>query len=313
MFPEDLVNEYTAMRSISDVIICARHVQNVFTHIYTLWLKCEHSPTITRMWTFHQCIYGFLCAGLIVGPYQIREVLRGIGTNEEGYYSGMAVDVISQFENKKNRQRLKKVGIALRISEKLHNKLAKKTENEAKNPDLVALSNGEYCNEADDFGRELLGHLVEAVPCDPDIDLPSFASHILYALCMTHLRLTLRNKYPYTLWRLSRDYNPGGYVGEIKVLCEKTEDEALLILDRGFTMKHWYNASKSENPQAYWHSKEMQDEILFRCRVVADSLIIEKKHNFSKPKRERGRVFINTIGFEKLCFFSILLNPITKP
>ena len=62
-------------------------------------------------------------ASEILGVSEIRNVItKSLGSAEGGFYSSMGGQVLQIFENKGNRQRLKKTGISLRISEYLHNR-----------------------------------------------------------------------------------------------------------------------------------------------------------------------------------------------
>ena len=253
--------------------------QKLFDELRRLVLLVEEKPVVTRFFLFAPCCWA-LCRMKLLG---LPADIFSVGKVSPSSDSKTRLQAVRTFYSCPSSQsRIRRAALCLRLTAFATSITAQTTSGNGSSavPPLVRLGKGEVQVRT----AGLIAEILLLLEHDPSLDKKDVVHHLLLTEASLIIRFDMYRRYPTSLWKLTRAYNPDYFSADILQFLH--EDEK--VLDGGYSLPlqqaAWAAGQGTEaGAAAYLMSDPVQDEIAAIFRTgSASSLDIERKHKQDK-------------------------------
>jgi len=243
----------------------------VYRTLYRWLFIANEKPIVTRFWLFSSCVWTllrFTLLGLDLSAVFVTQTKTPTKDNKRRLNA-----VLKYFGDEHHQTGLRTASLCLRLTSYVTSLTGQTKEGAHELPLFVRLSQGVVQAKSSNLLQSILPRLF----VDDKID----ATHAVLGLFTTQghiiMRFELYLRYPYLLWRLTREFNAAGYTTCILEFLE-TDDE---LLDVGYSLQLKCEALATGSLAAacsYLMSDKIQKELSGICwKAACNSLDAERK------------------------------------
>ena len=254
--------------------------KRLFDLLLRLLWKVEDKPVVTRFFLFAPCCFSILRMQLLGLPVELFNIgLGGMETEN----SKRLTAVKSFYANPDTPQLLRKICLSLRLTlfaTSLSSRGNARARALGEPPVLVQLGQAVVQKRT----SILFQSIVCRIPSDPILDRTDTLRRLLVTQAHILIRFSIYTRYPTSLWKLVKEFNPEAYTDEI-VQFLYAEDS---VLDAGYSLllkkEAWQVAENVEaDAVGFLMSSLIQSELrnIF-VSGAASTLDVERKHAYDK-------------------------------